>query len=84
MFHKSNPVKWYKLIYEATNPSDRLHATLLAERLQLTFSWNEVVPTRGQYVGEIGHLLREPSPLLKTRNAKGSNESPPSLVKIVM
>jgi hypothetical protein len=50
----------------------------------MNFSWNEVVPTRGQYVGEIGHLLREPSPLLKTRNAKGSNETLPSLVKIVM
>jgi hypothetical protein len=46
--------------------------TTIAERLQSTFSWNEVVPTRGQDVGEIGHLLREASPLLKTRNAKGS------------
>jgi hypothetical protein len=56
VFHKSNPAKWPKLIYEATIPSDRLHATLLAERLQWNFSWNEVVPTRVRDVGEIGHL----------------------------
>jgi hypothetical protein len=50
----------------------------------MNFSWNEVVPTRGQDVGEIGHLLREASPLLKNRNAKGSNEASLSSMKIVI